>query len=187
MGATNSEHYLIPSMQDMPSSQNQVPWRRFSPLWIALIGVSVSVVDLITKGSFDPFAIVTFFVMACFEFLFRRQQRFPSIALSLVATIAFILAFRAYGIDLKIMRTNGFAPRIPRDARMVIQKSFWRLTPGDLVIFQRDADPRNYVGVVKDGPRDSTYELIASNGKVEHITRRWLKGKIILVLPTNGI
>jgi len=187
MQATNLGHYSILSMQDMPSNQNQIQRNKFYPLWIALIGVSVAVVDLITKGSFDPFVILTFFVMACFEFLFQRQRRLPSIVLSLIAAIAFIWVFRVYGIDLKIMRTNEFAPRIPKNSRMIIQKSFWRLTPGDLVIFQRDADPRNYVGVVKDDQRDSTYELIASNGKIEHVTKRWLKGKIILVLPANGI
>ena len=172
-------------MQDMPSKQNLMQWKRLSPLWIALVGISVSIVDLITKGSFDPFVILTFFVMACLEFLFRRQQRIPSIVLSLVAAIVFVLALRTYGVDLKVMRTNEFAPRIPKDARMVIQKSLWKLTPGDLVIFQRNSDPRNYVGLVKYALDNSAYDLIASDGKAERVDRSRLKGKIISVLKTR--
>lgn len=160
--------------------------RKLTPLMFVLVGITLAVIDLITKGRFDPFIPMAFFVMAFFEVLFRKQRRVPSNVLSLLAAVAFMLAFRTYGIDLKIMRTNEFAPRIPKDARMVIQKSFWRLTPGDLVISQRNADSRNYVGVVNSSPGDSTYDLITSNGKVERISRRWLKGKIILVLPING-
>lgn len=160
--------------------------KRVSPVWIALIGVLVAVIDLLRRGGFDPFVTLTIFAMAGFEFLFRRQRRFPSIVLSLIAAIAFMLAFRTYGLDLKIMRTDSLAPRVPKNARLVIQKSLWQLAPGDLAIFQRDSDSKNYVGVVKSEHSDSTYDLVTSTGKAENINRKHLKGKIILVLPTNG-
>ena len=160
---------------------------KLTPVMFVLVGMLLVVIDLLTKGRFDPFIPLAFFVMAFFEMLFRKQRRVPSNILSLVTAVVFMLALRTYGIDLKIMRTDALAPRVPKDARLVIQKSFWTLSLGDLTLFQQNGDPRNYVGEIRDTSKGPlTYGLIRKTGNsVEYIERPRIKGKVVLVLPTS--
>ena len=162
---------------------SKLRWERLSPSLMVVLGVSIVLFNLIFKGGFDPFIPLAFFMMALFELLFRRQRRLSSNLLSLIVAVVFTVGIKTYGADFKIIRTNAFEPRVPKDARVVIQKSLWKLKPGDLVVFQRDVDHRSYLGEISALLDKAHYKVTASrDGDVEQVEKRSVKGKVVFIL-----
>lgn len=121
-------------------------------------------------------------MIAAFEALFQRLRRKPSLWLSLIAGLALMFTLRTYGVDLIVMKSTRMEPRVPKQARLFVQKSFWRLAPGDLVVFRRDGNPKKYVAEVAalEGPKDLILRM--GHDEQERITKNRIWGKVVVIL-----
>ena len=178
-----SRHVSTNSRKGEPTRKKTWQWNTLSPSMMVLLGIATPIFSFALKGSFSPFVPLVFFVMALFEVVFRRQHFIPSNVSSLIAAVVFIVAFKWYGFDLMVVPTARFEPRIPLDARVIVQNMAWRLPPGDLIVLRRDGVPKSYVGEVKDIWEEIGYYLVSrGGGGVEYVRRNQVKGKIVFVI-----
>ncbi len=150
-----------------------------------LIGLGIATVDFLFKGQLDPFIPAAFFIMAPLELLFRKQQRIPSNIASLIATLILIMGLKTYIIDVKIMSADTLEPRISKNARMIVQKSFWRLESGDAVLFHKRLDSKDYVGEIVVVPNNGEL-FIRRGGDTERIEKTQIAGKIVRVFKPGS-
>ena len=162
-------------------------FKPISPLTFLLCGVGIALFSLLIKGTFEPFSLLAFILMASFETFSRKQKKIPSNLLSICLSALIVLGIKSYIIDFKKMASDALAPKIQKNARIFYQPTFYRLNLGDMVLYTMDDKHKVYVGEIKS-INEQSLELFRIGTKERVKTKRnKICGKIIYVLqPSNN-
>jgi hypothetical protein len=144
----------------------------------------LAIYSLITKGSFDPFVILGFFLIAFFEFFFRKQTRIPSIILSLICSLAVVFSLKKFVIDFKIMMRPLPEFGINTSARVFYQPALFNLKDGDKIIYQAE-NLRYFVGVFKGKTSSLAKIYLPHKNQTVDAPFSRIKGKIIYFTQKN--
>lgn len=160
---------------------------KLSPLMMVMMGIFAFLWYMVTRGKANPFLLLFPFLAATLELLFRRQNRIHSNLLSFSIALIVVVTLKVCVIDFMVVRTDRLEGLgIPKDAKVVVQKSFWKIVPGDVVVVKPDSDTRNYVGEVKEVSEGSGHALVSGkNGSMEQIQRNRIAGKVIYVFESQ--
>lgn len=107
-----------------------------SPLKFVIYGSIINTLTYLTKitSAFDILLISIF--AAVLELFFHKQKKVPSNILSITFALVLYIFMRQFIVDTKIMSSTSMEPAITKNSKVVVQKSFYQLQRGDLIIYK---------------------------------------------------
>ena len=156
--------------------------KRVPPMTYLYVGLIVTALSLLTRGTFCPFTLLGLGLLSVFDILFRRCK--PSVAslLSLACACAVVFGLARFVINILVMKSDAWDPEIPKNARVFYRPAMFKLAPGDLVVFKLPSDRKKYVGRIEQLAGREVWEVHRPDRpEPARVPRRLIKGKVIFV------
>ncbi len=165
-------------LQRKIEKMNRMP--KVYPLIFVGVGISLALISFATKGSFEPFTLLGFILIAFFELFFKKQNRIPSIILSLICSLMVVFSLKMFVIDFTVMMHPITELGINKSARIFYQPALFSLKDEDKVIYIA-ADSKYYVAVFKGRTASLAKIYLPNKKQIIEVPLSQIKGKIIYI------
>ena len=114
-----------------------------------------------------------------FQSYLKRKGRRTAIALAITLMVVFSVRWAV--AEAYFITSDSVAPAVPRGSRCLVYKLTSSFQPGDVIVYQPDAAPKNhYVGIVQQTSDADMLTIVRHGNQTERVARSHVIGRVIL-------